>query len=248
MSANSPEIGIVVYGASPSRLLRLRHWASAVGAEQCLIIENKAGAATHGVVQGDNKHSEFSAYMQLCSLFGGDGPYLIVNDTLVRTHWAYGWARLCRKVLRGKLDELSIIGDIRNDGDNIAGKPSVYFASWIFVIPSRKTLEAFRAALEQALIHPETLPSDYNQWLDRWLSPGSLSGGWHHKAGEAEKRRKRFCIVTEHRLSQQLPAHGLRMVSAGRFNPVLYFLIRLADRLKTRLSALVIRLKPASDQ
>lgn len=248
MSAHSPEVGIVVYGASPSGLHRLRRWASDVGAGQCVIIENKAGAATHGVFQGDNQYSEFSAYLQLCGLFGGDGPYLIVNDTLVRTHWTHGWARLCRKVLRGKLDEHAIIGDIRNDGDHIAGKPSVYLASWIFIIPSRKALDAYRAALEQALIHPETLPSAYNQWLDRWLNPGTLSGGWHRQAGEAEKRRKRFCIITEHRLSQLLSAHGLRLVSAGRFNPVLYFLIRLADRLKTRFSAAIIRLKPFPDQ
>ncbi|MCE1201461.1 MAG: hypothetical protein LWX09_05095 [Bacteroidia bacterium] len=247
MSAHSPEVGIVVYGASPSRLHRLRRWASAVGTAHSTIIENKAGAATQGVLQGDNKHSEFSAYLQLCSLFRGDGPYLIINDTLVRTHWAYGWARLCRKLLRGKLDEHTIIGDIRNDGDDIAGKPSVYLASWIFIIPSRKALEAFRAAMEQALTHPETLPSAYDQWLHRWLNPGSLSGGWHHKAGEAEKRRKRFCIITEHRLSQQLSPHGLQMVSAGRFSPALYFLIRLADRLKTRLSAAITRLKTASD-
>ncbi len=245
MSMAVPEIGIVVYGASASRLQRLRSWASSLGSQRTLIVENKKGAAPKGVLQGDNTFSEFSAYLQLCGLFAGPGPYIIINDTLVRTHWAFGWAALSRKILAQNLDANTIIGDIRHDGDNIPGKPSVYFASWIFFIPSRNELEAFAKALKQALNHPDTLPEAYNLWLDRWLNPNSLSGGWHRRAGEAEKQRKRFCIITEHRLSLMLPVHGLNMVSAGRYSTALYALIRLTDRLKTRTKAMVMRLSPA---
>lgn len=236
------EVGVVVFGASASRLEKLRRWANAIMAEEIFIIENKAGAAQEGVWQGDNLYSEFSAYMQLCTLFAGPGPYIIVNDTLVRTHWAYAWAKLCRDVLEGALPDNIIIGDIRNDSDGITGKPSTYLASWIFIIPTRRALEAFRSVLEQAVVHPASLPEAYNNWLDKWLKPSSLSGGWHRRANEAQLQRKRFCIVTEHRLSQLLPQAGLRMASAGEYNPNLYFLIRLADRLKTRLYALLSRL------
>ncbi|HMM12938.1 MAG TPA: hypothetical protein PKE03_12655 [Bacteroidales bacterium] len=242
MKPGLPEIGIVVYGASASRLERLRRWATNLGTKGLLIIENKAATAQGEVLQGDNRYSEFSAYLQLCNLFEGAGPYLIVNDTLVRTHWTAGWSLLCRKVLRSALDEKTIIGDIRNDRDTIPGKPSTYLASWIFIIPTRRELEAFREVLEKAVVHPDTLPAAYNTWLDQWLKPSSIWRGWHLRADEAALQRKRFCIITEHRISQLLPQSGLHMVSAGAFSPLLYRWIRLADRLKTRLHALKSRL------
>ncbi|MBK9292044.1 MAG: hypothetical protein IPM52_10530 [Bacteroidetes bacterium] len=238
MNKPMPEIGFVLYGATPAQLGKLRAWARRLGAGRVLFVENKAGHAVGDVVQGDNRYSEFSAYIQLCRLFVGPGPFIIVNDTLLRTHWTWGWREIMRKALHAGLPQGAITGDIRHDRDHVAGKPATYLASWIFGIAGRSELIAFEHALTQAVQHSDSLPEAYQNWLDRWLNPGRFSGGWHRKATEAERQRKRFCVITEHRLSQLLPGYGLDLVSIGTFSPIRYRMIRIADRLRTRAAAI----------
>jgi hypothetical protein len=97
---------------------------------------------------------------------------------------------------------------------------------------------AFKQILCEVLQEETLLLSpEYEAFLASWIEPKSGWRGWHGASSQAEKARKRQCIVWEHRLSLRLLASGMDLRSLGEWDPGLYRRLRIADRLKTRWKA-----------
>lgn len=204
------------------------------------VVNNCEGEAAEGEIQGDNAQFEFGGYRVLCEKMAAlNGPYVILNDTLFRTHSTRGWMKLLRGI-PGRQDESvhCVYGDIRYDGEALAERSNPFLASWIFVIPNKTSLMAFKQILCEVLQEETLLLSpEYEAFLTSWIEPKSGWRGWHGASSEAEKARKRQCIVWEHRLSLRLLASGMDVRSVGEWDPGLYRRLRIADRLKTRWKA-----------
>ncbi len=235
-----PALGFVIYGSNPYKRLKMKQWQQRLGIGQAVVINNKPGDKQEDEVAGDNSHFEFSAYQQLSRLLPGDGPFILVNDTLFKNHWEWAWARLCRIALRRlSAGENTLWGDVRIEGGHIPERPNTYLASWIFVVPNRMVLSKLEDKLAALLLQEQPPPSmAYQQYLDNWLYPKVWYKGWHGKRTEADNQRKLRSVKLEHALSRQLPAAQIQIRSLGHFLPALYKMIRLADRLITRTLAL----------
>ncbi len=150
------------------------------------------------------------------------------------------WARLCRMALsRLSAGESTLWGDVRIERGHIPERPNTYLASWIFVVPDRLVLTKLENTLATICSHQMPPPTEgYRQYLHNWLHPKAWYKGWHGKRSEADNQRKILSVKLEHALSRQLPQAQVQIRSLGHFNPALYKLIRLTDRLITRSLAL----------
>lgn len=233
-------IGLVVYGNSAVWQGRIASFQKKLQPYQLLVVNNDHKNCRPQEIKGDNTSYEFSAYVQLCSLMEGDGPFIIANDTLFKTHWQWGWTKLLQKAVQ-KIDknELSVWGDIRTDGDSIPERPALFLASWIFVLPNRKSLETFQQILttlcKAKMPEPSAAYADFLAW---WTSPSRRLRGWHGPRTAENLDRKIRSIRLEHALSTALHQNQLHIHSLGKFTPIAYKLLRLFDRLRTRLDSL----------
>ena len=244
------KIGIITYGSLESLDSGIRKIKRRFPQATINVINNKPGAAKVGQIQGSNRDYEFGGYAELVQLWsaeaqhgtttpGSDGPFLLVNDTLFQTHYTEGWLDLVSL----SLDTLhssgsEVYGDIRRDGDSLAERPDPFLASWFFLLPNRISLQRFSLALNQLLQEPQPeLSEGYRLFMENWLHPKGKWRGWQGAAHPSEKERKIRCIYLEHRLSRLMPLHQLQIVSMGHFGENRYKVLRLLDRIRTRIKA-----------
>jgi len=233
-------IGLVVYGNSAKWQQQIAGLKKDLQVTQLLVANNDHQNCRPEEIKGDNSSFEFSAYAQLGSLLEGDGPFVIVNDTLFKTHWQQGWTRLLQKAI-ARMDrrELVVWGDIRTDGDDIPERPALFLASWIFVLPNRQSLEAFVQILSELCAAKMQEPSSaYAHFLQWWTSPSRRLFGWHGLRTAENLQRKIRSIRLEHALSAALHQKNIPIHSLGHFSPLAYKFLRLFDRLRTRLDSL----------
>jgi hypothetical protein len=98
----------------------------------------------------------------------------------------------------------------------------------------------FQACLERAIAtsREANFSRGYLDYVAGWLQPKNRLYGWHiQSSSEAIVSRKRTCIYTEHQLNAELLNAGLDLVSLGHNQRRLYRILRLVDRLQTRLNA-----------
>lgn len=240
ISKQQPALGFVIYGSNPDKRKWIKRWQQKLGVGHLVVINNNLTTRMDDELTGDNSNYEFSAYQQLCRLLPGEGPFILVNDTLFKNHWEWAWARLCRIALRRlSCSEMTLWGDVRIEGGHIPERPNTYLASWIFVVPNRLVFSKLADTL--ATLCSQELPppgADYQRYLENWLFPKVWYKGWHGKRSEADNQRKLRSVRLEHALSKQLPTAQIQIRSLGHFHPALYKLIRLTDRLITRTLAL----------
>jgi hypothetical protein len=202
------------------------------------IINNKPGDQFG--IAGSNEHFEFSGYMELLDAMETEGPFIIVNDTWFKTHNSVFWNRLLRMFLREKQHPNGICGDIRTEVSVFSEKPSPYLSSWIFYLPNRDCLVRFRKCIALAIQDAKgaNFTPEYIAYVEDWLSPKNRLYGWHIKSKEqAVMERKRRSIYMEHALNVRLMEEGFQLLSMGNNHPMLYRILRLLDRLQTRLFA-----------
>lgn len=217
-------------------------WAARIGisAGRLRLIENKPGAPEG--IAGDNRALEFSGYSKALDMFEGEGPFVICNDTLLRVHWSQGWARLIALWLYENVGNtrVEIWGDIRQEEIVWEEKPAIYLASWLWVLPNRASLDAFKQLLDRVVNQPLGEPSaPYLDYYKNWLGKPWWAGGWYGSPNEAELSRKLKSIRMEHALSLEIHRHYPEaMFSLGWNYPYLYRAIRLVDRFLARYHAM----------
>lgn len=232
--------GLVTYSKQDAWKKEIKQVGAALGTDSGLVVNNCFGEAGLGEIQGHNQQFEFGGYLTLCERMEGDGQFVIMNDTLFRTHDTRGWLEMLKDMPRIDADGLVVYGDIRRDGSELIERPDPFLASWIFVVPNRTTLEVLQTGLKAILTEDViTLSAEYETFLQRWLNPKRIWGGWHGSKGEEEWKRKRQCVIWEHRLSAWLLDAGVEIRSVGEWNPGTYQWLRMKDRLKTRWKAWV---------
>ena len=234
------EIGVVTYGHFDGLEEGIKQLNTFFGNARISVLNNKPKAARPSEIQGSYAHYEFSGYLEMCESLTGTGPFVIVNDTLFKTHYTVGWLRLLKRaMIQLNKDTVTVYGDIRWDGPAYAERPHPFLASWLFVLPNVHTLEVFKQSLAEILNEPTSLDSEaYQAFLQAWIFPKGKLSGWHGGAkDEHERIRKERCIRLEHRLSKVLPQHGLPLTSLGSFSPFFYMILRGMDRLNTRVKA-----------
>ena len=234
------EIGVVTYGHFDGLEEGIKQLKTCFGNARISVLNNKPNAAIPSEIQGSYAHYEFSGYLEMCESFTGTGPFVIVNDTLFKTHYTVGWLRLLKRaMIQLNKDTVTVYGDIRWDGPAYAERPNPFLASWLFVLPNVHTLEVFKQSLAEILNEPASLGSEaYQAFLHAWIFPKGKLSGWHGGAKDEHAQiRKERCIRLEHRLSTVLPQHGLPLTSLGSFSPFFYMILRGMDRLNTRVKA-----------
>lgn len=237
----APSIGLVAYGDTTPWQQGLGRLRRQLQAHQLLLANNDRSGRRPHELEGDNSAFEFSAYVLLCRSLEGEGPFILLNDTLFKTHWQWGWLKLLQHTLKN-IDsrQQAIWGDMRNDGDTLAERPNPFLASWVFVIPNRQSLVLFADVLDCLCKTdlPEPSPA-YAEFLDWWTAPNRRWRGWHGNRSDEELLRKKRSIMLEHALSKALAQNSLPIRSLGSFAPAFYQLIRLTDRLRTRLKSII---------
>lgn len=234
-------LGWVLYPSTPKKRRCMARWAKRIGATKQFIVNNHKPSLAKDEHLGSNTAFEFSAYLQLIDSFEGNGPFVLVNDTLFKNHWHWAWASLVKKAAEKTTKEV-ICGDIRIEKGDIVERPNVFLASWVFVIPNRRQLETFKQVLTTVLDKPLSTPSPaYNAYLEAWLQPRRWYKGWHGQADAKAVARKRASIQWEHALSKELTEAGVQLQSVGQYSSLLYMLTRARDRVVTRLQALYAR-------
>lgn len=230
------EWGWVVMGKPKQFDKWQKEWQA--GCADVHIVNNKRGDGFG--TPGSNVYFEFSGYLELVKSMQTEGPYIIANDTWFKTHHSFLWGRLLRNFLNTKVRKDCVFGDIRTETSQFVEKPSPYLSSWIFYFPNKAVLMQFQACLERAIVtaREANFSSQYLSYVAGWLQPKNRWYGWHMPLANAFLlQRKRTCIYIEHQLNAELLNAGLDLVSLGQHQKVLYRLLRLIDRLQTRLNA-----------
>lgn len=230
-------LGVVIYGSNPKKRRCISALAARISAEHVLVVNNHSASVQAGEIAGSNQFYEFSGYRELCDRLTGEGPFIILNDTLWVNRWVGGWRSLLRSALKYTKSN-AVWGDVRIEGGEIPERPNTYLASWIFVIPNREVLNLFADSLDAVMHHRYPPPSPaYQTYLDRWFAP-RWYGGWHGVRSEEALARKRHCIRMEHALSAVLAEKNLPVRPLGENRALFYALVRLADRNLTFLQRL----------
>lgn len=240
-----PEIGWIIYDPSGLVASQCRQWSKLCGFQghQVNVINNFERSPAVGEIPGSNVAFEFSGYAQALDMMQGDGPFVLLNDSLFRHHWSGGWRYMLRHLLaelRPWAQDGRILGDLRRESIEFPEKPSIYWASWIFVMSDRLALERMRAALERVIREEWAAASPvYENYIDQWLHQSWWRGGWQGHPTPSAIQRKRVSIRREHELSRiLLVEQGLEPNNIGFNHPVLYKITRLVDRAMARYSAI----------
>ena len=231
----------VAYHWTLARQAQWQRWADRLGAKLTLL-HTHPDRAHHPNYVG-NTHYEFSAYAAATRHVCTDGPYILVNDTLLGKHASGLWARwllMTRNWLQTPGVHCDVYPAPRERPVEI---PDPYASSWIFYLPTRADLETLSAATQQVLDQPEYEPSPvYAKFLDRWLHHPLPGIGYHGPRTPEDLKRKRQTIMWEHALSQEL-------VTSNQLRPftgLTYKILRLTDKILRRRQLLVTREKPKS--
>ena len=202
------------------------------------IVNNKMGDSFG--TPGSNDYFEFSGYLELVMSMHTEGPYIMANDTWFKTHNSALWSRLLQNFFKADVRKDCVFGDIRTEASAFVEKPSPYLSSWIFYIPNKAVLMQFQACLKRAIVtaREANFSPDYLDYVAGWLQPKNRLYGWHMPSADTSVlERKRNSIYVEHQLNAELLKVGLDLVSLGHHQKGLYVLLRLIDRLQTRLNA-----------
>jgi len=230
------EWGWVVMGKPKQFDQWQKQWQA--GCADVHIVNNKSGDSFG--TPGSNDYYEFSGYLELVKSMRTEGPYIIANDTWFKTHHSALWSRLLRNFLKTDFRKDRIFGDIRTEPSAFVEKPSPYLSSWIFYIPNKVVLMQFQGCLERAIAtsREANFSSGYLDYVAGWLQPKNRLYGWHKPSADTSVlERKRNCIYIEHQLNTELLNAGLDLVSLGYDQKRRYAILRLVDRLQTRLNA-----------
>jgi hypothetical protein len=220
--------------------------------EQIYVINNFGGNPAPGEISGNNSAYEFSGYAHALDLMQGEGPFVLVNDTLFRHHWSNSWRIMLQNLLKKSdfcAQEGSILGDLRRESIEFPEKPLTYWASWILFMSDRTALQRIRTALERVNRADWTLSSPaYDAYVMQWLQRPWWRGGWQGNPTPAAIQRKKISIRREHELSRiLLREQGLPALALGHHQPLRYRITRWVDRFLARYSALMRRTISSKD-
>jgi len=221
----------VAYRWTPPREAQWQRWANALQAELTVLHTHPGRADQPGYVGND--HFEFGAYAAADRHAQTDGPYVVVNDTLLDRHAHRLWARWLL-VARNSLRDPGVHCDVYSaPRERPAEIPDPYASSWIFYLPTRDDLKSFCDAVRATLAQPAAAPSPaYEVFLDRWLNHPLPGVGYQGPRTLADLARKRQTIMWEHSLSRLL-------VTSNQLHPftgIGYRALRLADKVLRRLN------------
>ncbi len=240
-----PEIGWVIHDSSGTVAKQCVAWSTRCGFRdhQIYVINNFEGAQGLGEIPGNNGACEFSGYAQALDMMQGDGPYVLVNDTLFRHHWQLSWRIMLQRLLADTWfygQEGKILGDLRRESREFLEKPQTYWASWILAMSDRSALQRMRTALERVNREEWSASSPaYNTHIEQWLQRAWWRGGWQGNPTPAAIQRKKISIRREHELSRiLLQEQGLPALALGHRQPLRYRITRLMDRALARYSAI----------
>jgi len=210
------------------------------------VLNNMPHSANLHEIQGSNEAFEFSGYLELLEISPQDGIIILLNDTLFKHHFTLGWLRLLQRFCEVMTVEENIIyGDIRWDGTALLERPNPFLASWLFIIPTKKSRGIFAESLRNLIHEPiPTLSPDYELFLSQWLGSGMIWKGWQGTLKDnATFERKSKCIYWEHQLSAHLTKSGILIYSIGNESRVGYALLRALDRMKIGFWRIACRFK-----
>jgi len=220
----------VAYHWTPARQAQWQRWADRLGAQLTLLHTHPDRAGLPTYVGKD--HFEFGAYAAAARHAAPNGPYVVVNDTLFRSHASGLWANWLLAA-RSSMHASGVFCDVYPaPKERPVEIPDPYASSWIFYAPTRSSLENFSAAVQRVLEAPTPpLSSAYTAFLDRWLNHPLPGVGYQGPRSPEDLARKRQTIVWEHSLSRELQA-------AGQLHPFVgpgYRALRTLDKLLRRL-------------
>lgn len=228
----------VAYHWTPARQTKWQHWAVSLNAELTLLHTHpdRADQATYA----GNTHFEFGAYAVAAHFAQTEGPYILVNDTLLDTHAYTLWAVWLRHKFIGRAVRSSppdITRGIYADlypapRERPVEIPDPYASSWIFYLATRGDLEVFCNLVEQVIDCPGIdLSKAYTAFLNRWMNSFIPWVGYQGPRQPDDLARKRQTIIWEHRLSYELRDKGL----LHSFNGLAYHILRIFDKVLRRI-------------
>ena len=246
----------VAYHWTPARQAQWQRWADRLGARLTLLHTHPDRADQPTYV--GNTHFEFTAYAAAARHAQTDGPYVVVNDTLLDRHATTLWANWLlvscswfnasalwprwSQVTSNEKPTTGVYCDVYPaPRERHAEIPDPYASSWIFYLPTRADLETLSAAVQQVVSQPATEPSSaYQAFLDRWLNHPVPGVGYQGPRNPEDLTRKRQTIVWEHALSQLLvTSNQLRAFTGTR-----YRILRFIDKVLRRIQVLARPAKP----
>ena len=231
------EVGFVTYRRQGQKQSPIESWLQNLLSYKLLIVNNFPESAIAPEIQGNNLFQDLGAYTTLCKQFTGDGPYLLINDTLFNHHFSWAWQIFIRQWLKQNAETLqsnTIWGDIRKPNNPPEFLPPIYLASWIFIIPNRTTLLNFLTQLELSLENPNPeFNLEYSTFLNKFLN-GNILNGWHKIVNESEKAMKKKCYFVEHKLNRLLLETNTQIKPIYNSNSFFSFTIRYLERIHTR--------------
>lgn len=219
----------VAYHWTPARQAQWQRWADRLGA-QLTLLHTHPDRADQATYVG-NTHFEFTGYAAAARHAQTDGPYVVVNDTLFRSHASGLWANWLLAA-SSSLHASGVFCDVYPaPRERPAEIPDPYASSWIFYLPTRADLETLSAAVQWVVSQPAAEPSpSYRAFLDRWLNHPVPGVGYQGPRTPEDLARKRQTIVWEHVLSQLLAtSNQLRAFSGTR-----YKILRFIDKILRR--------------
>jgi hypothetical protein len=231
------EVGFVTYRKQGQKQRPIEYWLQSLFNYQLTIINNFPEAAIPPETQGHNQLQDLGAYSTLCNQFKGDGPYLIINDTLFSHHFSWAWQLFIKRWLKQQTEPLqsnTIWGDIRKPNNPPKLLPPEYLASWIFIIPNRTALLNFSTQLKLSLENtPLEFDLEYHAYLEKFIN-GNVFRGWHKIVDENEKTKKKNCYFVEHKLNWLLLETNTQLKPIYKSNSFFAFTIRNLERIHTR--------------
>jgi len=229
------EIAMIKYGEDYAGDQTICDWCKKLDCVDPIIVNNKISNLQSNEIAGDNSFYEFSAYKIALSKFKGEGPFLIVNDSLFKHHLPAAWMLMIKKANQLKVPAPSVWGDQRKEDVSFPEKEKQFLASWIFYIPDRASLLAFQMALEEAIASlGQPLSRGYQDYIDQWLQGKKWLRGWKGPMDDETYNRKVLSIRLEHGLSKSLSSQGV-MRSFGQIT-LLYKITRWAERILYRFT------------
>jgi|GEM_PF-429320 len=232
------EVGYVTFLGKDQKRPPIHQWLNPLTPFQLNTINNYPNGYIDSELQGHNQFQDLGAYLTLCQQFKGDGPYLLINDTLFTNHISWAWKYFIKLWLKHNsnlFDANSIWGDIRTPFNPPQELPPHYLASWIFVIPNKTVLTTFSNQLYIA-IHDGSknpLSGPYQSYLTNFLN-GNVFSGWHKIVDDSEKHAKKECYIVEHRLNKLLLESKVQLRSLQEGNSTFGIFIRTIERINTR--------------
>ena len=220
----------VAYHWTPARQAQWQRWARRLRAELTLLHTHPDRANQPTYVGND--HFEFTAYAAAAQHARTDGPYVLVNDTLLDRHASGLWANWLLAA-RNSLHASGVFCDVYPaPHERPAEIPDPYASSWIFYLPTRADLNVLSSATQRILDAPTDPPSAaYAAFLDRWLNHPVPGVGYQGPRSPQDLARKRQTIMWEHSLSRFLVARNYLRTFTGPG----YRMLRTLDKVLRRL-------------